>query len=297
MATAANPKSPKSASDPLVRAISDALDVRTALVTGASSGIGYELAKLFAQDGHNLVLVARSQDELELIAEDFRDGWGVEVTVIAMDLFDPRAPYELYDEVKARDIQIDYLVNDAGQGVYGKFVDTDLQQELMIIQLNVNALVVLTKLFLREMVARGEGRILQLGSMVSKSPAPWSAVYGGTKAFIYNFSQALVQELEGTGVTVTTLRPGATDTDFFRAEGGEDATVVQDGKLGPADKVARDGYTALMAGRDSVVSGLQNKIMDKAAALMPDQVVAKQMKKMHEPKHGGHGQGTPGTRR
>jgi short-subunit dehydrogenase len=174
-------------------------------------------------------------------------------------------------------------VNDAGQGVYGKFAETDLDRELAIIQLNINALVVLTKLFLRDMLARNEGRILQLASMVSKSPAPYSAVYGGTKAFVYNFTQALIQEIEGTEVTVTALRPGATDTDFFRKEGGEQAKMVQEGKLGPADKVARDGYEAMMRGDDAVVSGIQNKLMDKAADVLPDRMAAKQMKKMQEP--------------
>jgi uncharacterized protein len=259
---------------------------KTALVTGASSGIGYELAKLFAADGHDLVITSRSADTLQDIAQHFRETYGVKVLVIAADLFDPRAPFQLYDDVRSRGITVDYLVNDAGQGVYGKFVETQIEDELEIIQLNINALVVLTKLYAQDMVERGEGRILQLASMVSKSPAPYSAVYGGTKAFVYNFTQALVQELEGTGVTVTALRPGATDTDFFRKEGGEDARIVQDGKLGPADKVARDGYEAMMEGRDAVVSGWQNQLMDKAGNLLPDEVVARQMKKMHEPKHG-----------
>jgi uncharacterized protein len=260
---------------------------RTALVTGASSGIGLELARLFAQDGHDLVLTARSADELERIAATFRRDHGVRVDVMPADLFRAESAYALYDEVKAQGLRIDYLVNDAGQGVYGRFVETDLAQELRIIRLNVDAMVILTKLFLRDMVARGEGRILQLASMVSKNPAPWSAVYAGTKAFIWNFTQSLIPEIEGTGVTVTALRPGATDTDFFRKEGGEDATIVQDGKLGPADAVARDGYAAMMAGRNSVVSGIQNRLMDKAANLMPDEMVARQMEKMHAPKHGG----------
>jgi short-subunit dehydrogenase len=257
----------------------------TALITGASSGIGRELAKVFAEHGHDLVLVARSGDALrELSQELARSAPSVSVTVIEKDLFRPSAAREIYDDVKAAGITVNYLVNDAGQGVYGKFAETSLEEELAIIQLNVNSLVVLTKLFLRDMLARDEGRILQLASMVSKHPAPWSAIYGGTKAFVYNFTQALVQELEGSKVTVTALRPGGTDTDFFRKEDGEEARIVQDGKLGPADKVARDGYEALMAGRNAVVSGLQNKVMDKVSQLLPDTIAARQMKKMHEPK-------------
>ncbi|HEY0916022.1 MAG TPA: SDR family oxidoreductase [Solimonas sp.] len=256
---------------------------KTALITGASSGIGYELAKVFAQEGHDLVLVARSEDQLRRIAQDLEQQCGARVRVIVKDLFEPNAAHELYEQVRHQGIVVNYLVNDAGQGVYGKFADTDLEQELKIIQLNVNSLVVLTKLFLQDMLARNEGRILQLGSMVSKNPAPWSAIYGGTKAFVYNFNQALIQELEGTQVTVTVLRPGATDTDFFHKAHAEEMEVVQKGQLGPADEVARDGYEAMMEGRNAVVSGLKNQLMDKAAQLMPDQLAAKQMKKMHQP--------------
>jgi short-subunit dehydrogenase len=258
-------------------------DRKTALVTGASSGIGYELAKCFAQDGHDVILVARSEDELNRIAENFQQQYGICATVIAKDLFDPDAAWELYDEVSSMGIEINYLVNDAGQGVYGKFVETDLERELEIIQLNVCSLVVLTKLFLRNMVARNEGRILQLASLVSRNAAPWSAVYAGTKAFVYNFTQSVIEELKGTNVTMTALRPGATDTDFFRKEGGEMATVVQDGKLDPADKVAREGYDAMMRGDDSVVTGGKNKVMDTLGNVMPDTMIAKQSAKQHEP--------------
>lgn len=256
---------------------------KTALITGASSGIGYELAKLFAKDGHNLVLVSRSREQLERIAEDFSQRYGITATVIAKDLFEPTAAREVYEEVKAAGIVVNYLVNDAGQGVYGKFAETDLERELAIIQLNVISLVVLTKLFLRDMLARNEGRILQLASITSKNPTPWSAVYSATKAFIYNFTEAVIPELEGTDVTMTALRPGATDTDFFRKEGALQAGLVQKAKLGPADKVALDGYQALMRGQDVVVSGIQNKIMDTAGSVLPDHTVAKQMAKMHKP--------------
>jgi short-subunit dehydrogenase len=256
---------------------------KTALVTGASSGIGYELARCFAQDGCNLVLVSRSEDELNKIARDFELEHGVHVDVIARDLSRPEAARELHAEVKAKGIEVQYLVNDAGQGVYGNFAETDLDKELEIIQLNVCTTVVLTKLFLKDMLARNEGRILQLASVVSKTPAPLSAVYGGTKAFIYNFTQAVIAELEGTKVTLTALRPGATDTNFFHNEGAEAAKVVQDGALAPPAKVARDGYEAMLRGDDSIVSGLKNKVMDKIGDLMPDTFRAKQSKKQHEP--------------
>jgi len=256
---------------------------KTALVTGASSGIGLELAKCFAADGHDLVLVSRSENELNEIARNFEQQYGIAVTVIPKDLFNSDAAKEVYEDVRARGIEITFLVNDAGQGVYGKFAETDLDQELAIIHLNVCSLVVLTKLFLKDMLARNEGRILQLGSVVSKTPAPWSAVYSGTKAFIYNFTQAVRAELEGTNVTLTALRPGATDTDFFRKEGAENMRTVREGYLAPAAGVARDGYEALMSGKDSVVSGVANKIKDQLGDLMPDAMRTQQAKKEHEP--------------
>jgi short-subunit dehydrogenase len=256
---------------------------KTALVTGASSGIGLELARCFAADGHDVVLVARSGDQLELLAQSLAAEHGIDATPLAMDLFDPEAPQRIYDAVRARGTTIDFLVNDAGQGVYGKFVDNRIEDELRIIQLNVNALVVLTKLFLKDMVARGAGRVLQLASIVSKAPAPYAAVYSATKAFIYNFSEAVNQELQGTGVTMTALRPGATDTDFFHKAHAEEMKIYQEGKLAPPEDVARAGYEAMLAGEDHVVAGLANKLQDAAGNLMPDTVVAKRMKKAHEP--------------
>jgi len=257
----------------------------TALITGASSGIGYEIAKCFAEDGHNVILVARSQSELRAIADDFEARYGVQAMPVAKDLFTRGAAQELYQEIREAGITVNYLVNDAGQGVYGKFAETNLEEELDIIQLNCVALVVLTKLFLRDMLARNEGRILQLASIVSKSPAPYAAIYSATKAFIYNFSHAVAEEIADTNVTMTALRPGATDTDFFRKAHMEDAKIVQDGKLGPADKVARDGYEALMRGDREVVSGIPNKIQDLIGNVMPEKMITKQAKKMHQPKH------------
>ncbi len=255
----------------------------TALITGASSGIGLELAKCFAADNHNVVLVSRSEDRLDEIAGSLEKEYGIRAIAIAKDLFNPENALELYEDVKARGLEVNFLVNDAGQGVYGRFSETDLDDELAIIQLNVSSLVVLTKLFLKDMLARNEGRILQLASVVSKTPAPYSAVYSGTKAFIYNFTQAVIQELDGTKVTMTALRPGATDTDLFRKEGAEEMRIVQDGALASPEKVARDGYAAMMAGRASIVSGLTNKIKDQLGDLMPDTLRAKQAKKEHEP--------------
>ena len=257
---------------------------KTALVTGATSGIGLELAKLFAKDGYDLVIVSRDADDLKNIAKDLKKDASITITTIAKDLFEPSAAEELYNEVQAKGIQVDILVNDAGQGVYGKFAETDLQEELDIIQLNISSLVVLTKLFLKDMVSRGDGKILQLASMVSKISSPLMAVYAGTKAFVYNFSQSLVNELEGTGVTITALQPGATDTDFFNKAGADNIKAVKDGDLADPADVAKDGYEALMKGESKVVSGMKNKMQAAMANVMPDQALAAQMRSMNEEK-------------
>lgn len=255
---------------------------RTALVTGATSGIGFELARLLAKDKYRLVITARNIDDLTSVAEIFKNEGSPAVECIEKDLFEPSAAEELYNEVKAKGITINVLINDAGQGVYGKFIETDLQDELNIIQLNVSALVVLTKLFLKDMVARNEGRILQLASMVSKISSPLMAVYAGTKAFVYNFTQSLINETQGTGVTITALQPGATDTDFFNKAGAENSKMVKEGKLADPEEVAKDGYDALMAGDSKVVSGLKNKIQATMANITPDQALAAQMRHMNE---------------
>lgn len=256
---------------------------KTALITGASSGIGYELAKLFADEGYNLVLVSRDTNKLNEIAGQFFVHNRIRAVAIEKDLFDPQAAQEIYDEVKRIGFDIDVLVNDAGQGVYGEFVNTDLQQELSMIQLNINSLVVLTKLFLKDMVARNEGKILNLASMVSKVPAPFQAVYAGTKAFVYNFSQSIADEVKDKNITVTALRPGATDTDFFNKAGAQESKIVQEGHLADPAKVAKDGYDALMNGSTQVVSGFGNKVQDKLGNLIPDETLAAQMHKQSEP--------------
>lgn len=254
-----------------------------ALVTGGTSGIGYELAKLFAKDGYNLVLVARTQSDLQRVSQEITQQYGVEVKTIAKDLFDFENAFTLYNEVVSQNIQIDVLVNDAGHGHYGKFTETDLRMELSIIDLNISSLVVLTKLFLKDMVARGDGKILNLSSIASKAPGPWQSVYHGTKAFVQSFTEAIRSELKDSGVTITAFLPGATDTDFFRKANMLDSKIVQEGKLYSAEEVARDGYKALMDGDDMVISGLMNKVQVAMANVTPDAMAAEKMKKQQEP--------------
>jgi short-subunit dehydrogenase len=252
------------------------------LVTGATSGIGYELAKVFAENGYNLILVARTTEDLEKTANELSAGFGVQVTSIAKDLFEPDAAFELYNEVKARNITVNILVNDAGQGVYGPFTESDIHRQIKIIQLNVISLTALTYLFLKDMVARNEGKILQLASVVSEIPAPLQAVYGGTKAYVLSLTEALINEVKETDVIITALQPGATDTDFFNKAGAQNSRIVQESKLSDPASVARDGYNALMKGDDKVVSGLKNKVQSLMSNIMPDTMLAENMYKQSE---------------
>lgn len=253
-----------------------------ALITGGTTGIGYELAKLFAKDGYNLIIVARHETDLENRASELRSLYGIEVQTIAKDLFIVDNAFGVYNEVNRQGIKIDVLVNNAGHGHYGEFVETDLQMELSIIQLNISSLVVLTKLFLQDMVANGNGKILNLSSIASKAPGPWQSVYHGTKAFVQSFTEAIREEVKDTGVTITALLPGATDTDFFRKAEMESSKVLQGELADPAD-VAKDGYEALMEGRDMIVSGLKNKAQVMMNAITPDSKAAHKMAKQQEP--------------
>lgn len=255
-----------------------------ALITGASSGIGYELTKIFAKNGYNIVIIARSQDRLDEIARDWTSKYGVKVMPMAKDLFDPAAPQEIYDEIKRWGIEINALVNDAGQGVYGFFHETELQRELDIIQLNIVSMVTLTKLFLKDMVERKEGKILNLASMVSKMPSPLMSVYSATKAFIYNFTESLVNELQETGVTITALLPGATATDFFHKANAENTVTYQDSDLSDPEDVANDGYNAMMSGDSRIISGFKNKFSAMMSNMMPDSVVVSNMRKQMDEK-------------
>jgi short-subunit dehydrogenase len=255
----------------------------TVLITGATEGIGHGLAHRFAEDGYNVILVARTQENLEAVSQELTTRYGVKAYGIAADLMEPNAAAKLYEEIKMEGIQIDVLVNNAGQGIYGFFTETDLEDELRIIQLNINSLVVLTKLFLKDMVARNSGKILQLASVASKSPSPLMAVYAGTKAFIYIFTQGLINELKGTNVTMTALLPGPTETDFFNKAGAEQTVTWQEGDLADPEDVARDGYEALQDGESKIISGAKNKIMTGLGNLMPDQAIAEQYRKMNEP--------------
>lgn len=254
-----------------------------ALITGATSGIGYELARLFARDNYNLILIARHQKDLDRVAVELGSE-NTNIITLAKDLFEAGSARDIYDELRDQGIEVETLVNDAGQGVYGKFTDNELARELDIIQLNITSLVSLTKFFLQDMVQRGSGKILNVSSIASKTPGPWQAVYHGTKAFVQSFTEAIRAEVKESGVTITALLPGVTDTDFFNKADMNDSKAVQDkdAMAEPAD-VAKDGYDALMRGDDMVVSGFSNKIQVAMGAITPDATMAKITGKKQEP--------------
>ena len=251
------------------------------LLTGGTSGIGHELAKLFAKDGYNITIVARTESDLVRVADELRGLGAPQVRTISKDLMDPRGPFEVCEMVTE---PVDILVNDAGQGAWGEFLDIDIQRELSIIRLNIDAYIILTKHFLAQMVARGSGKVLNVASIAGKIPGPLQAVYHATKAFVLSWSEAVKFEIrDAKGVTITDLLPGATDTDFFHKAGMEQAVVVQEDKLAPPADVAKDGYDALMKGEDRVISGLMNKINTTMSNVMPDSVAAAQAYKDNKP--------------
>ena len=244
-----------------------------ALITGASSGIGLELAKLFARDGHDVVLVARSADKLKQLAGELGSAHGVRATVISADLADPGAPEEIFRTLRAADVELDVLVNNAGFGVTGPFLATDAAAELRMIQVNVTALTHLTKLFLPAMLGRGAGRILNVASTAGFQPGPFMAVYYATKAYVISFSEALANELQGTGVTVTCLCPGVTDTEFQKRAGTEQTPLFRQMRPMDAKTVARDGYRALMKGKPLVISGFRNWLLAESLRVSPRKLV------------------------
>jgi short-subunit dehydrogenase len=242
-----------------------------ALITGASGGIGYELAKLFARDHHNLVLVARSADKLAQVATELQTH-GVTVKTIALDLTTPPAPQFLFDQLQREGIAIDILVNNAGFGMYGEFAQMPEAEILGQIDLNIRALTELTRLFLPPMLARRHGRIMNVASTAAFQPGPLLAVYYATKAYVLSFSEAIANELRHTGVTVTCFCPGATHTDFAQRAGVSNSRLFKLGAMSAAN-VALDGYRAVMEGRTLAISGAHNWLVAQGTRFAPRKMV------------------------
>lgn len=232
---------------------------KTALITGASGGIGLALAHLLAAEGYDLVIVARSEEKLRQLAHEMQSKHGIKVSVMARDLAKPQSAREVYDALQETGTHVDILVNNAGFATYGLFHETALQEELDMIQLNIATLTEMTHLFLPPMIARGEGRILNIASTAAFQPGPLMAVYYASKAYVLYFSEAIANEVQDTGVTVTTLCPGPTESGFQARANMEDSKLVQSGLMSSAE-VARRGYEALMKGKTVEVPGLGNKL-------------------------------------
>lgn len=231
------------------------------LITGASRGIGFELAKKFAQDGFDQVLVARSEEKLLEIKNYLETQYRISVDVIAKDLSVKDAAEEIYRTLSSNGKHIDILVNNAGLGDFGEFAQTDWNKQYNMIQLNITALVHLTRLFLNPMLEQGYGRILNVASAAAFQPGPFMSVYYATKAFVLSFSEALARELKGSGVTVTALCPGPTQTDFITAASMENSNLLNSLKMANAEEVAAYGYHALMKGTPVMIHGFANKLL------------------------------------
>jgi len=240
----------------------------TALITGASSGLGHDYASLFAADGHDVILVARRLDRLETLAGELRAQHGVDARALPADLAREGAATELVGEIERLGLRVDFLVNNAGFGTTGAFADSDRTGQLDMIRVNVGSVVELTHLLLPAMVERGRGRILNVGSTAGFQPGPFMATYYATKAFVNSFTEALAWELAGTGVTATVSCPGATATEFGGKAGNGDSLLF---RLGAADSrvVAREGYRAMMSGTRMVVHGITNKVAVQSVRLSP----------------------------
>ncbi len=244
----------------------------TVLITGASGGIGYELAKLFARDHHDLVLVARSANKLMQVSNELQ-AHGVTVKTIALDLATPPAPQFLFDQLLREGIIVEILINNAGFGVFGEFARLPEAEILGQLDLNIRALTELTRLFLPPMVARRSGRIMNVASTAAFQPGPLMAVYYASKAYVLSFTEAIANELNQSGVTVTCFCPGATHTDFAKRAGLENSRIFKQFPAMSAEKVALDGYRAVMEGRTLAISGAHNWAVAQATRFAPRKIV------------------------
>jgi hypothetical protein len=247
----------------------------TALITGASNGIGLELAKIHASKGDNLVLVARNISKLNQIKTELESQYKISVHIIGKDLSLPNAPQEVYDELKHKNIVIDYLINNAGFGDYGFFYETNWEKELQMINLNITALTHFTKLFLQDMIKHKSGKIMNVASTAAFQSGPTMAIYYASKAYVLSFSEAIDNEVSDKGVTVTTLCPGPTETGFLEAAALQDSKLFKGKKIAGAKEVAEYGHKAMMQGKTVAIHGFMNRVMANAVRFIPRALAVK----------------------
>lgn len=250
----------------------------TALITGASGGIGLELAKLCAAAGNDVVVVARRQSELEDLARSLTRQHGIAARALAVDLAEPGAPQAIFDAIGA----VDILINNAGFGLLGAFAETDWNSEARMIQVNITSLAHLTKLYLPGMMARRRGRILNVASTAAFVPGPFMAMYYASKAMVFSFTLAIAAELEGTGVTATALCPGPTATNFGEVAGNSGSKLFKGAAMSAAE-VAREGFAAMMAGKPELIAGARNRWMIWGTRFAPRRMLAGVTKRLNSP--------------
>ena len=248
---------------------------KTALITGATSGIGYELAYIHAKQGGNVVLVARSKDKLEQIKKDLENNYNINVYVIEKDLSLKNSAKDVYDEIIKNNITVDYLINNAGFGDFGFFNDSDWGKLERMINLNITALTQLTKLFISDMIKQGSGRILNVASTAAFQPGPTMAVYYATKAYVLSFSEAINNEVNGSGVTVTTLCPGPTKSGFQEAASLQESRLVKGRILATSKEVAEYGYNSMLKGKSVAIPGIVNYLFANSVRFFPRSAVLK----------------------
>ncbi|MEK3884335.1 SDR family oxidoreductase [Paenibacillus sp. PL2-23] len=251
------------------------MKTKTVLITGASSGIGKAFAELFAKLGYRVILASRNEEKLKELARQLQNHYNVSTIAIPVDLAQSNGAVLLHERLNDQDIKIDVLINNAGIGSFGLLHEQDVRSELEMLQLNVQSLSHLMMLFLPDMVKRGSGRILNMGSTTSFYACPLSANYSASKAFVLSLTESVANELQGTGVTVTALCPGATGTEFFRSAKMDGQKVADPKALMNPETVAKIGYKALMSGKTYVVPGFQNWLLTQAPRLFPRRFVTK----------------------
>ncbi|MXQ54485.1 SDR family NAD(P)-dependent oxidoreductase [Shimazuella alba] len=253
----------------------------TVLITGASSGIGWEFALLFAEADYHVVAVARNEIKLKELQLTVKDQYGTELDYIAKDLVQPQSVDELIEEMKEKNYSIDYLVNNAGFGQFGSFLDTDGKEEMDMIILNVSVLTHLSKQLLPNMVKKKHGGILNVASTASFQPGPLMAVYYATKAYVLSFTEALANEMNGTGVTVTAFCPGPTSTGFEKRANLGTSKLFQKGVM-DVQTATKIGFRGFLQGKEIVIPGFKNRLLSRIVSFMPRKLVTKIVRKMQE---------------
>lgn len=260
------------------------MNKKVALITGASSGIGREFARIHAANGGDLIIIARRKEKLNELKEELEKKYNVNIKVIAKDLTLPESPMEIYNEIKEEGINVDYLINNAGFGGCGYFYERPMELDLQMIQVNIVTLTTLTRLFLPDFVKRNSGKILNVSSTATLMPGPLQAVYYATKAYVLSFSNAIAQELKDTNITVTALLPGATETEFAKTSDMSKTAVFK--KTANPYEVAKEGYDAMIKGKLDVVAGLTSsqKVTMSMLKFMPKKLMLKQVYQMQQEK-------------